>query len=231
MITTSLKNYDVYYSPSEYFDEIDIEKESLEQHKKYDYYECPVWKHHINRIFIVKSPVDFELKFNKTEKYLIEYKIGNEETKTINFKTDNIEFFACSLSDLMNKNPVIQVEFTNTYFWTSSELKYVWFEFLDHPMTALKNNFIPICGWFNIANHPRGTSLAIKVIDVDKPVSIKKGDPLYRVRFYTDDLNDMPVLIKKEPQEFSENLMNENIDKISENRKLLTSTLFEKTNV
>ena len=232
----SLKNYEVYYSPVMYFGENDIEKESLEQHKKYSYHRCPVWNHQISRIFIVKSPVDFEVKFSKTEQHLIEYKIGDEETKVINLLTDaeddktfGDDNFIIHIPDVMTDNPVIQLPFTNTYFWTSPKLEYVWFEFLDHPMTSLKNNFIPVGGWFNLANYPRNTSLGIKVIDVDKPVSVKKGDPLYRVRFYSDDLDEMPVLVKKEPHEFPDNLMYENVMKLRGNPELLPSILFHKS--
>ena len=70
----------------------------------------------------------------------------------------------------------------------------VWFEFNDHPMTALNNNFVAVGGWFNLSNWSRGLSLAITLVDERKPVIIRKGDPLFRVSFYPPDLNDGIVL-------------------------------------
>ena len=84
--------------------------------------------------------------------------------------------------------PVVQLKFPRFLFWTHDDD--VWFEFNDHPMTSLRNNFIAVGGWFNLSNWSRNLSLAITLVDERKPVIIKKGDPLFRVSFYPSDLNN-----------------------------------------
>ena len=73
----------------------------------------------------------------------------------------------------------------------------IWFEFNDHPMTALNNNFIAISGWFNLSNWSRTSSTAITLVDEKRCVIIKKGDPLFRVSFYPPNLDDS-IILKKE---------------------------------
>jgi pSer/pThr/pTyr-binding forkhead associated (FHA) protein len=79
--------------------------------------------------------------------------------------------------------------------WTEDEN--VWLEFNDHPMTSYSNNCIALNGWFNISNWPRPTNFAVTIVDINKPIVIKKGDPLFRLTFYSNDLN-MGVILKKE---------------------------------
>ena len=69
--------------------------------------------------------------------------------------------------------------------------------FNDHPMTALKNNFIAISGWFNLSNWSRASSTAITLVDEKRCVIIEKGDPLFRVSFYPPNLDDS-IVLKKE---------------------------------
>jgi len=226
------KFYEIYYSATQYYDEIDITTEDLRNHKDYLYFRCPVWNHLFHRTFILKSPIDFELKLNSKT---IQYKINNGEVVTTNFTSNNYErntiqnnVFTAYIPDLEQKNPIIQVTFADVFLWTPSELKYVWFEFGDHPMTSIKNNFVSLSGWFNLANHSRNTSLGIRFVDKDKPVIIKKGDPLYRLKFYTDDLNSLPILVKKDISSFPENEMSKNVSMIRNNPEILKSLLFEK---
>ena len=80
-------------------------------------------------------------------------------------------------------------------FYTEDDT--VWFEFNDHPMTALKNNFIAISGWFNLSNWSRASSTAITLVDEKRCVIIEKGDPLFRVSFYPPNLDDS-IVLKKE---------------------------------
>lgn len=224
--------YEIYYSSYKYFDEVNIENENLKDHKDYLYFRCPVWNHLFSRTFILRSPVDLEIKINSGS---IDCKFDNEpivKTEFLNKQYDRntiqTELITAYIPDLLNQHPIVQVYFSDICLWTPSNLNYVWFEFGDHPMTALKNNFTSLSGWFNIANHPRTTSLGIKFVDRNKPVIIKKGDPLYRIRFYTENLNDIPVLIKKDSSQFPNNKMMKNVSEIRSNPEKLNSLLFEK---
>ena len=96
---------------------------------------------------------------------------------------------------IKSPKPVIQLVFPKFLFYTEDDN--IWFEFNDHPMTALNNNFIAISGWFNLSNWSRTSSTAITLVDEKRCVIIKKGDPLFRVSFYPPNLDDS-IILKKE---------------------------------
>ena len=129
---------------------------------------------------------------------------------------------------MFGESPVFQLKFPSAYFWTDFENDYMWFEFLDHPYTAVNNNFVTIGGWFNIANHPRSTSLAVKMQNPMDQILIKKGDPLYRVRFYTNNMNDKPILTKKQTSSLELDAMNIRRSILTEDKKFMNQILFDK---
>jgi len=154
----------------------------------YSYHQCPVWKHKANRTFVAIAPFDFE------------FSLDLENDKII---YDEVEGYSpnplfCDDYELQTKHAIIQIKFPIYHFWTHDEVENLWFEQLDHPLTSLNNNFIVIGGWWNLVDYPRAVSVAIKVIDKNKKITIKKGDPLYRVRFYPEDLNSGIKLIQKD---------------------------------
>ena len=60
----------------------------------------------------------------------------------------------------------------------------------DHPMTSYSNNFIAVGGWWNLSNWSRSISLGMTIVDETNPVVIKKGDPLFRISFYSNNMDD-----------------------------------------
>jgi hypothetical protein len=147
---------------------------------------CPTWKHRLTRSFVVKSPIDFEIKLNQNNIYdfYSDSKINNENT---------LSFFT---SDLELDNPVLQLTFPNYFFWTYSNDD-IWIECADYPLTSYKNNFVTVGAWFNLKNYPRNTSLGFEVVDKNKPIIVSKGDVLTRIRFYGTNLNNGIILEKK----------------------------------
>lgn len=175
---------------------------------KPSYTDCPVWKHRINRTFIVTSPVDVEFFFN-------------EDDKVMTLMIDNVivpnpwEYAEIQDNDLFLNNPTLQFNFPNYFFWT--EQKNLWFEYIDHPLTALNNNFIALGGWFNISNYPRGTSLAAQMVDKNKPLKIRKGDPLARIRFFSKNFND-GITLKKITDK---NIIKSKLEEFKDNQKMV----------
>lgn len=96
----------------------------------------------------------------------------------------------------------------------------------------MKNNFVSIGGWWNISNYPRGNSFAIQVVDSDRTVSIDKGDPLFRIRFFSKNLDDGFSLIKKE-DDYDSILLNQESykmgERMRENSNELHNKLFKKS--
>lgn len=144
---------------------------------EFAYAKCPVFNHKSNRTFVGVSPTDFTLRVDKSEVY-------SDDDSLVIFPRDHAE----------SPLPVIQLKFPRFLFWTDEPN--IWWEYKDHPMTSLNNNFIGIGGWFNLSEWPRMMSNSFTVVDPEKPVIIKKGDPLFRVCFYPPDLNSGIILEK-----------------------------------
>ena len=141
---------------------------------------CPVYNHKQSRTFVATSPIDFTLSIDRSNN-----KISCSRPELLEYDDDHIN----------SPKPVFQLVFPKFLFYTEDDN--IWFEFNDHPMTALNNNFIAISGWFNLSNWSRTSSTAITLVDEKRCVIIKKGDPLFRVSFYPPNLDDS-IILKKE---------------------------------
>ena len=141
---------------------------------------CPVYNHKQSRTFVATSPIDFTLSIDRSNN-----KISCSRPELLEYDDEHIK----------SPKPVIQLVFPKFLFYTEDDN--IWFEFNDHPMTALNNNFIAISGWFNLSNWSRTSSTAITLVDEKRCVIIKKGDPLFRVSFYPPNLDDS-IILKKE---------------------------------
>ena len=141
---------------------------------------CPVYNHKQSRTFVATSPIDFSLSIDRSNN-----KISCSRPELLEYDDDHIN----------SPKPVFQLVFPKFLFYTEDDN--VWFEFNDHPMTALNNNFIAISGWFNLSNWSRTSSTAITLVDEKRCVIIEKGDPLFRVSFYPPNLDDS-IILKKE---------------------------------
>ena len=153
-------------------------KERLDE--RYVHSKCPVVHHKNNRVFVAHSPVNFEAKVDRNSE-------GNFVTTN---REDLLQF---DDNYFTAPKPVLQLKSPMFMFYTEEDND--WVEFDAHPMTSLSNNFIAVGGWFNLSNWSRASSLAMTVVDETKPVIIKKGDPVCKIRFYpTDNLDDGVVL-------------------------------------
>ena len=133
---------------------------------KYAQTKCPVHNHKQSRTFVATSPIDFSLSIDRNNN-----KISCSRPELLEYDDEHIN----------SPKPVMQLVFPKFLFYTEEDN--IWFEFNDHPMTALKNNFIAISGWFNLSNWSRASSTAITLVDEKRCVIIEKGDPLFRVSF------------------------------------------------
>ena len=146
----------------------------------YVHAKCPVHNHKQSRTFVATSPIDFSLSIDRSNN-----KISCSRPELLEYDDEHIK----------SPKPVFQLVFPKFLFYTEDDN--IWFEFNDHPMTALNNNFIAISGWFNLSNWSRTSSTAITLVDEKRCVIIKKGDPLFRVSFYPPNLDDS-IILKKE---------------------------------
>ena len=179
------------------FDDSLVRQSDLDD-DRFVYSQCPVFNHKSNRVFVATSPINFKLQVIRRPDG--EHLIRSTNASILEGDMDHID----------SPRPVVQLKFPRFVFWTHDDD--VWFEFNDHPMTSLNNNFVAVPGWFNLSNWSRGCSLALTIVNESKPVIIKKGDPLFRVAFHPPNLNDGIILSQeKDPQKID--LIYEEYDK------------------
>lgn len=205
----------------------------LEEDYDYFYKKCPVWKHKIERTYLMSFPIDLEFHLDYNEnKIVIDYCSVNEK-KLIELTPKEQLIMISHPNDLYGKTPVVQIELPKYLFWCDQSTKDIWIEELDHPLTSLNNNFVTIGGWFNLSNYNRVMSLGIKIIDKHKSVVLKKGDPVARIRLYSDDLNSGCKLVEKKISKEEFNLLQNYTANIRRNmlndKNVLNSTLFGKS--
>ena len=170
-----MSNTTIHYVSLGFPDNVLIRESEL-MNQDYVYSKCPVHIHKQNRVFIGLSPIDFSLRVIRKTGSL--NRIICDDKNLITWDDEHVN----------SPKPVIQLKFPKFMFYTNEDD--VWFDFYDHPMTALKNNFIAVRGWFNLSNWSRTSSLGMTIVDETKPVIIKKGDPLCRISFYPTNLDN-----------------------------------------
>lgn len=143
--------------------------------------ECPVWQHQSSKIFTVYASSNLHLQIDENNNRLYSNTLTQSEFD------ENI-----LLSDGWNNGKFALVEICNLYsnfYWTNDKDKNIWMSVLPHPLTALNNNFYHCGGWFNLSNWNRQINIGAIVVDKNKPIIIKRGDPLYNIKFHTRNHN------------------------------------------
>ena len=153
-------------------------KESDLINQEFNYTKCPVFNHRTSRVFVGVSPIDFSFMIERKPSHPI--KVHCDESISHLLVYDN--------EHLLSPHPVVQLKFPKHMFWTTDDD--IWFEMYDHPITSYSNNFIAVSGWFNLSNWSRMSNLGMTIVDESKPVVIKKGDPLFRIAFHSQNPND-----------------------------------------
>lgn len=161
-----------------------IEQESVDVTSPF--HTCPVWKHRANRVFAVRSPIDFHLKIS--EDHILSATHSQDQLR---------ELIMLAPGYVTDKRIIVQMMLPRILFWTNSNN--IWIEALNHPNTAADNNFTLMEGWFNLSNWTRPLAFGFQFHNLNKEVSFKRGDPLFNVRFLSNNLDDGYKLERKEP--------------------------------
>lgn len=178
-------------------DGVGYEPESLFSFSKKTaiYYNCPAWSHKSKRTFLIRSPVDIDLSIVKDKNGIPGLSSSNMTQQQFNSWVGNSTFGEKNWysEDLVT----LQLGIPRFLFWTYE--KNVWIEVRPFPLTSLKNNLVSMEGWWNLSEWERSTSFAFDIVDVNKKVQIKRGDPVQEICFHTKRKNDVIKLIKKQP--------------------------------
>ena len=186
----------VYYCPWSDINDlgnlnVPLEKNSNSVIKKTAIGYCPAWNHQNSRTYTYYSSVHMHFQFDlKTEKLFsstINQNDLNKLVQAFNPPNENVPL-------------VYEIDgpFSN-FYWT--EEKNLWISVLPHPLTALNNNFYHCGAQFNLSNWSRVVNIGAIVVDPNKPIIINRGDPLYTIKFHTEDQNEEIELIEAEPNQ------------------------------
>ena len=157
--------------------------------KGYVYQQCPAFTHKNERTFVGYSPIELVFSIERTSNGPLLSIKDNSMIQFIDIDDRHINY----------PMPVFQLYIPKFLFWTHDDD--VWIEQNDHPMTSLNNNIVGVPAWFNLSNWSRTLSVAFTLVNERKPVIIRKGDPLFRISFYSNNLDD-DIILKQE--EYSE---------------------------
>ena len=157
--------------------------------KGYVYQQCPAFTHKNERTFVGYSHIELVFSIERTS-----------NGPLLSIKDNSmIQFIDIDDRHINSPMPVFQLYIPKFLFWTHDDD--VWIEQNDHPMTSLNNNIVGVPAWFNLSNWSRTLSVAFTLVNERKPVIIRKGDPLFRISFYSNNLDD-DIILKQE--EYSE---------------------------
>ena len=184
------KNKTVYFSPHEGIGDlgdllVPIKKNTDNPLKKTGIGQCPAWYHQNARTYTFHASLSLQFGFDVNTGQFTHSTIDDEISEivqTVSLPTENTPL-------------VFELEkfFTN-FYWT--EEKNIWISVLPHPLTSLNNNFYHCGAQFNLSNWARVVNIGMVVVDPEKPVIINRGDPLYNIKFHTEDQNEEIDLVR-----------------------------------
>lgn len=140
---------------------------------------CPANTSFLKSLWVIRSPADIRIKYNRdTHTYDIS---GVKQDFVDNFFDGRLNDF-----DKEKGNPLISLMYS--YLFVADEP--VWIETYPAFLHGEVENTRFVNGGFNIYNWQRPVDFSFEVLDDKKPIIIKRGQPLFYVRFISNKLND-----------------------------------------
>jgi hypothetical protein len=142
-----------------------------------EYLKCPSFQKYYSTTFLIRSPVDLELKIEKDA----------EGRKILTTKNFNQEFYNDHIFPRMAQNKVFSMfslEFSYVFYSKNSVILEMIPANMEKTSFIQNTNLIP--GEFDISKWIRPVSPAFEIVDDSQILSISRGDPLYYIRFRTD---------------------------------------------
>jgi hypothetical protein len=150
-----------------------------DQRKDSDYLMCPAVSDYFSNMFVIKCPYDVTISYNrKTDMY---------QTDRLGQEWYNQTFFP--RFPIMKNDRVVGSCVTmriNYLFVADQDVE---IESSDVPIlhTDLTRNIRMIPGTMNIHKWIRPVDFTFEIIDLDQPLQLKRGDPLFAVKFKTSE--------------------------------------------
>jgi hypothetical protein len=133
--------------------------------------------------FSVSLPFDIEFTFNKETNEII---INQDNTSLVN---NEIFYIITNKSEEYTKNPVIQISLMQ-FFVADSDCIMTVMPPINEMYKDMWRNIKLVSGSFNIYDWHRNMNFAFEWINYDKPLIIKKGEPIMYLQFNTPNLKE-----------------------------------------
>lgn len=162
-----------------------------ERNKNTAHLKCPAFTGFYKNTFLVRSPINLDIRVNDLG-YI-------ESENTYPYVIDAL--ITLSGSKETDVYPALQIKSASMVFFSKEPVEIQQLHAVMEPAEYL-TNIRTISGSFDISKWVRPLSFGFEVIDRTKPINIKRGDPMFYVKFVTEDGRN--VRLKR--VEFSEDL-------------------------
>ena len=170
-----LDKYEMEFVHNVYFEPEKLSE--LYSRSKSFFRECPAHTHFLKSFWVIKSPVDLELKLDRKNK---DVRINQ-----------NQKFFDSFVNMRWNEYTDDDLALCSLYFqYMFVADEQVWMEQYPAFLHGGVDNTRFINAGFNIYNWQRPIDFSFEIIDDKKPVIIKRGQPLFYVKFIGEKLNE-----------------------------------------
>jgi hypothetical protein len=150
---------------------------SDDRNKKSIFLKCPAFQDFYKNTFLIRSPTDLHISLKRN------LHTGDlEVTEHLHDQRFFDEYFTIRFENL--DFPVLSLEFPHVFY--SDESINIEQTAADMHNNEFLNNITVINGKFDISKWIRPINFAFEIIDENKPLIIKKGDPLYYIKFLTE---------------------------------------------
>lgn len=181
------KNIDIFWTPwswtemwpkTAYFEPEPVIKSVLHSRgNDLEYLKCPSFQNYYHNTFLIRCPVDLTI-FIQT---------NPDGSKSIGLKEFDQQFFDTHIHPRFNQNStnsMLSIDFL--YLFYSEESVILEQSSAAMESTAFVKNTVQVPGEYDISKWIRAMGCAFEIIDDTKPIELKRGDPLYYVKFRTD---------------------------------------------
>ena len=168
-----------FQNDMEAIDMLYFEPEKLNYYKNSQslFMKCPAVTGFHQKFFVIKSPFDLELTYDR-----------NKQDVRISESQKFYDQFVSWRKDEYGENERPLFSFLFQYMFVADEP--VWIETYPAFLHGQPENTQYIPGSFDIYNWFRPVDFSFQMIDDTKPVTIKRGQPLFYLKFNSKKLND-----------------------------------------
>ena len=200
--------------------------------KDVSYFKCPSFIDYYKNCYLIRSPIDLKLTLTKNADNTIN--ISNDQYP-INVLSDMVY---CRFNE--NKTFAMMTLNINYIFFSEESLLIEQLPPIMHS-SELQNNIRIICGTYDIGKWFRAIEMAFEIEDESKIIDIKRGDPLYYVRFntldkvvlvekeYTEDIHHLKTMCISVKTFIKNNTLKENYSLFAKTLKKYRSKIFGKS--